>query len=168
MEGKSSSLFIKIVIAGLAAGIFIKLFAFDILHVSGSSMSPAINDGDVVFVNKLSYGLAIPFRGTFIFQWAEPKAGDVVIYLHDNKTVVKRVAATGGTHLDFSEDSDYNLILGGNKICLSRDQFLKMSQYDSVPQGYVLALGDNYSESVDSRSYGFVSVKNVTGKIIGK
>ena len=43
-----------------------------------------------------------------------------------------------------------------------------MSQYDSVPDGYILALGDNLSESVDSRSYGFVSVKNVTGKIIGK
>lgn len=168
MERKTSSAIFRVIIPGLLAGIIIKLFVFDVLHVSGLSMSPALKDGSVVFVNKLSYGLAVPFRGFFIFQWSEPEEGDVVIYLHDNKTVVKRVAACGGTHLDFSTDSDYNLILGGNKISLTKEQYSKMSQYDSVPDGYILALGDNLSESVDSRSYGFVSVKNVTGKIIGK
>ena len=43
-----------------------------------------------------------------------------------------------------------------------------MNNYEKVPEGYVLVLGDNLSDSVDSRDYGFVSVKNITGKIISR
>ena len=37
-----------------------------------------------------------------------------------------------------------------------------------VPEGYVLAIGDNYSQSIDSRTYGFVPVKNILGKVLWK
>lgn len=162
----------KAVVLGIALGVLfglsVKLFVFDFLTVRGSSMSPTINDGEIVFVNRLAYGIAVPFRGTFIVQWASPKTDDIVIYLHDDRIVVKRCAAVGGTTLEFSEDSDYNLLLGGNKIKLSRTEYEKMKNYERVPEGYILALGDNYPESVDSRTYGFVSVKNITGKIIGR
>ena len=167
MKRKSNKLAIFIY-SGIFAGVIIKLFIFDILRVSGTSMEPAIKDGGRVCVNRLAYGLAIPFRSTFIVQWGQPKSGDVVIYLHDDKIVVKRCAAIGGDNLEFSTDSDYNLILGGNKIPLTRTQYDMMKSFDKVPEGYILALGDNYNESVDSRTYGFVSVKNVTGKIIGR
>ncbi len=157
-----------VLFAGLVLGFAFKFFAFDLLFVSGPSMEPSMKDGDVVFVNRLSYGLCVPFRGSFFVQWSSPKEGDAVIYLHNDRFVVKRCAAVGGTVLEFSEDSDYNLLLGGNKIKLTRTQFDFMSAYDRVPEGYILALGDNLSESIDSRTYGFVSVKNITGKIIGR
>ena len=131
-------------------------------------MSPSIRDGQSVCVNRLAYGIAVPFKGTFLVQWKTPEVGDAVIYLHDDKVVVKRCAAVGGDNLEFSADSDYNLILGGNRIALTRNQYDMLKTYEKVPEGYILALGDNYSESVDSRTYGFVSVKNITGKIIGR
>ena len=167
-SGNAGNALYVVIISGIVIGIILKLFILDILHVQGNSMEPTIKHGSSVFVNKLAYGLSVPFRGYFLFQWKEPEENDVVIYLHDNKIVVKRCVACSGTHLEFTADSDYNLILGGKKINLTREQYLKMVQYDAVPEGYILAIGDNYSESVDSRDYGFVSVKNVTGKIIGK
>ena len=57
--------FVFTVVAGLFLGLFIKLFCFDILYVSGVSMEPALNDGQAVLVNKLAYGLVKPFRGEF-------------------------------------------------------------------------------------------------------
>ena len=147
---KMRSALIPIVI-GICAGILIKLFALDILHVAGSSMKPAINDGDIVLVNKLAYGIVKPGSREFYVQWAEPKNDDVVIYLHDNKIVIKRCAATSGTPLEYS-----------------KDQYDAMHTSPRVPEGYILALGDNYDESIDSRSYGFVSVKNIVGRIINR
>lgn len=43
-----------------------------------------------------------------------------------------------------------------------------MKNFEKIPEGYVFTLGDNQKNSVDSRDYGFVSVKNIMGKIIGK
>lgn len=153
---------------GIFIGVAVKLFVFDVLFVSGNSMSPTLKDGDKVFVNRLAYGIAVPFRSKFIVQWKTPERNDIVIYLHDDRIVVKRCVALGGDMLEFSEDSDYNLFLGGKKILLSKEQYEILKNYDKVPEGYIFALGDNYSESVDSRTYGFVSVKNITGKIIGR
>ena len=48
------------VVLGVLAGIGIKLFCFDLLRVSGSSMEPAITSGSQILVNKLAYGVVQP------------------------------------------------------------------------------------------------------------
>lgn len=153
---------------GMAIGICIKLFFIDFLRISGTSMEPSIHDKSVVLVNKMAYGFVKPGNRTFFVQWASPRPGDIVIYLHDNKIVIKRCAATGGTHLDYSADSGYSLHVGDTRIPLTKEQYDRMHASPRVPDGYILALGDNYAESIDSRSYGFVSIKNVVGRVIGK
>lgn len=156
------------IVAGAVLGILLKLFAFDILRVSGNSMSPSIAEGDSVFVNKLAYGIAKPGNRTFFVQWAKPSRGDVVIYLHDDKIVMKRCVAIGGDILEYFADNEYTLIVGEQKIALTEQQYLHMKSNKTVTDGYILAIGDNHDESIDSRAYGFVSVKNIIGKVIGK
>lgn len=156
------------ILAGAALGVALKLFAFDILRVSGKSMLPALRDGERVVVCKLSYGLVKPGGREFFFRWGSPRAGDVVIYLHDDKMVAKRCAAVAGTMLEYSLGARYSLLVDGRAAPLSRSQYERMKNSREVPDGYILALGDNCDESIDSRSYGFVSVKNVVGKVIGK
>ncbi len=155
-------------LAGASLGIALKLFALDILHVSGASMEPALPDNSVVLVNKLAYGLVRPGAGRFFIQWAEPRRGEIVIFLHDDKIVVKRCVAAAGDRLDFLNDSEYSLITGDETISLSEYQYNRLRTFDAVPEGYILAVGDNRAQSVDSREYGFVSVKNITGRIIGR
>ncbi|MFA6856243.1 MAG: signal peptidase I [Treponema sp.] len=166
-KGKKTNVFIWI-ITGIAVGVILKLFVIDFLHISGASMEPAIHNGSSVFINKLAYGLVKPGSRNFFLQWAQPKQGDIVIYLHDNKIVIKRCAAVSGTHLDYSSDSRYSLRVGDKKITLTKEQYELMHTSVYVPEGYILALGDNYNQSIDSRSYGFVSVNNIVGKVIGK
>lgn len=153
---------------GVAAGIILKLFVIDILCISGTSMEPTLENGSKVAVNKLAYGLAKPFRGEFFFQWNKPKLNDIVIYLHDNKIVIKRVVATGGDQLEFSENSRYTVKINQKEISLTPVQFQRMKNFKEIPENFVFTLGDNQKDSIDSRDYGFVSVKNIMGKIIGK
>lgn len=157
-----------VLVIGILAGLFLKLFILDFLHISGSSMYPNLKNGETVVVNKLAYGLVVPFKGRFFLQWQEPKNDQTVIFLHDNKIVVKRVYGQSGTHLDFLKNSQYILKVRDFEVPLTEEQYNNLHSFEQVPKGYVLVLGDNFSESVDSRDYGFVSVKNITGKIIGR
>ena len=62
----------------------------------------------------------------------------------------------------------YKKILNVNekKIPLTEAQYQKRKHNGQVPQGMILAVGDNYPDSVDSRDYGFVPVENVLGRIV--
>ena len=166
-KNKYSAL-IFFVCAGLVLGLLIKLFAFEILTVSGRSMFPSLHDGDRIFINKLAFGIAEPYGSKLLVQWAKPKKGDIVIYLYNDKIVVKRCAAVSGDKLEYSKNSEYILKTDGKEIPLTKIQYENLKNSDSVPEGYILAIGDNYEESVDSRAYGFVSVRNVLGKVICK
>lgn len=155
-----------IICIGLAIGLVLKLFVVDVLHVSGTSMTPALKDGDTLLVNKLAYGMVQPYGEKLLIQWKKPRAGDVVIYLYNNKIVVKRCVAIGGEHLAYSGDTVYTLHVGETHIPLTDAQYQNLKDIDTVPEGYILAIGDNYEESVDSRTYGFVSIRNILGKVV--
>lgn len=159
---------LPLILFGIILGIFIKLFILDILQVSGTSMEGTIHNESVIAVNRLAYGISIPFTSSLIVQWNKPKRDEIVIYLYNNKIVVKRCAAVEGDSLDYSDESGYSLLTGGKKITLTFQQYDQMKNYSFVPKGYILAVGDNYLNSIDSRTYGFVPVKNVLGKVIWK
>ena len=146
----------------------IKLFVLDIVVVSGTSMMPNIKDGQTIFINKLAYGIVRPFSSSFLVQWDTPKENDVVIYLYNDKMVVKRCVATEFTPLVFSQNSEYNMEVNEKIIPLKEEQYHRIKNSSFVPEGMILAIGDNYDESVDSRNYGFVSVKNIIGKVLCK
>ena len=167
---KSNKILCLIVCAGLLLGLLLKLFVFEILTVSGESMFPAIKDGERLFISKLSYGIPEPYGEKLLLQWKKPQRGDVVIYLYNNKIVVKRCIASGGDKLECSCDNDYNyfLMVGNSSIPLSQIQYLNLKDSSVVPEGYILAIGDNYEVSVDSRTYGFVSERNILGKVLCK
>ncbi len=168
MKNRSSKSLLLCVAAGVLAGIICKFFVIDILHISGSSMEPSIADGKAVIVCKLAYGLVKPFSDSLFFSWAQPKEGDVVIYLHDNRLVIKRCAAVASTPLDYSSDKGYTLIVNGHTYPLSSEQYNSFNNIAAVPEGTILAIGDNYASSIDSRSYGFIPVYNILGKALCK
>lgn len=75
------------------------------------SMLPTIKLKDHVLVNKLSYGLMLPFSGTQIVSWDEPKRGDIVLFEspmersmnETSVTFVKRVIGVGGDTIAFED-----------------------------------------------------------------
>lgn len=66
--------------------------------VPTGSMKPTILIGDRVFVNKLAYGLKIPYTTHHLFRWAEPKRGDIVVFYSpkDGTRLIKRVVGMPG------------------------------------------------------------------------
>lgn len=158
----------KNVIIVLCIALFLKIFVIDIVKISGESMNQALTDGQYVIINKLAYGLVIPFGSSLLIQWAKPKTNDIVIYLYNNKMVVKRCVAIEDTPLSFSEEPEHIMHVNDENIPLTLEQYSKIRYSNYVPKERILTIGDNYKSSIDSRNYGFVSVKNILGKVLCK
>ena len=144
------------------------LFFFDFMRVSGTSMEPAIHDKGHVIINKITYGLVRPFGEDLLLQWNTPKVGDIVAYFHNNKLVIKRCVGCQGDSIDFYTDLGYSLSVNGRKIPLTETQYQRLKHNKTVPEDMILAVGDNYEVSVDSRDYGFIFVDNIIGRVVAK
>jgi len=156
----------KLIFFGLLIGLFLKLFVFDFLKISGKSMEPTLSSGNHIVINKAAYGIQNPFTKEYYFTWKSPKKNDVVTFLNDNKIVVKRCVLTEGDSLEILVDSGYHIIINNQKVPLSEFQYLQFAGTKTVPSGYIFVLGDSFLYSVDSRDYGFVSTKSIKGKAI--
>ena len=66
--------------------------------VPTGSMNPTILEGDVIWVNKLAYGLRVPLTRIHLADWDEPQRGDIVVVLspRDGTRLVKRVVGVPG------------------------------------------------------------------------
>lgn len=156
----------KLIFFGILIGIFAKIFIFDFLKISGTSMYPTLKSENLIVINKAAFGLQNPFTKNYMLKWSKPKKNDIVTFLHQNKIVIKRCVLTEKDSLEFLIDSGYYLLIDKKKIPLSEVQYLNLSKTTEVPKGFIFVLGDNFLNSVDSRDYGFVSIKSIKGKAL--
>jgi signal peptidase I len=142
--------------------------------VPSGSMLPTIQIGDHLFVNKLAYGMHLPFVGREITQWSPVQHDDIVVFTSpvDQKTdLIKRVIAVGG---DTVEVRNKHLVINGDQIPDPHATFTDPHVRDStprdnfgpvtVPPGKFFVMGDNRDQSYDSRYWGFADERDVKGK----
>lgn len=92
--------------------IFLLVFCFrsSLLNwyvIPSGSLLPSLKIGDHVVVNKLSYGLMLPFMETQIFSWDTPQRGDIVVFKgpkgEKDLTMIKRVVGLPGDVVSFTD-----------------------------------------------------------------
>ena len=138
-----------------AAAVIVAVFMFPVLEIKGGAMTPTLNNGDFVVA----------------FSPSEYKRGDVIAFYYDNALLVKRVIAVGGDEVDIDEDGNVSV----NGQALSEPYVMEKArgQCDvsfpyKVPQDEYFVLGDNRSQSVDSRNtaLGAVTQDLIVGKLL--
>jgi signal peptidase I len=97
--------------------------------VPTGSMKPSILEGDRIFVNKLAYGLKIPFTTIHLARWDTPERGDIVVFEspEDGVRLVKRVIGRPG---DVVELRDNRLYINGKQATY---QPLDTAVVNSIP-----------------------------------
>lgn len=64
----------------ILCALVLRAFFFEAFKIPSGSMEPTLVNGDHLFVNKLRYGVRIPFTTNFVLRFAEPQRGDVVVF----------------------------------------------------------------------------------------
>lgn len=165
----------SIVIAVLLA-LLIRAFVVQAFKIPSGSMIPTFEVGDRIFVNKFVYGARIPFTNIRLPALAQPKRGDIIVFVSPEtpkKDFVKRLIAVGGERVEIryggiyidgkpaEDEASINSVTYYN-----RGDYGKEGEPAEVPNDSYYVLGDNSASSRDSRYWGFVPKKNVIGKAI--
>lgn len=121
--------------------------------VKGNSMFPTLKDGDRILVVKYRFGTT-------------PNRGDIVTFRDvrgDPEFLIKRVIAIGGDRLTFT---DQRIIVNDKYTYFSSSTRVKSKFTTNLPDNTVFVIGDNESQSYDSRFFGPVPLENITGHAI--
>ena len=87
----------------------------DWYHVPTGSMKPTIVEGDRLFVNKLAYGLRVPFSMWRVTTWSAPARGEIIVCYPPGKEecFVKRVIGIPGDRVAMHDNA---VFLNGKKL----------------------------------------------------
>jgi signal peptidase I len=149
-----------VVIAGaLIVALVIKTFLFQAFYIPSASMEPTLNIGDRVLVNKLSYRLHDVNRGDLVVFERPPGEPETEI-----KDLIKRVVALPGEEV---EGRNGRVFVDGASL---DEGYLQDGVFTTdfgpllVPEDSVFVMGDNRSDSRDSRVFGPISEDLIVGR----
>ena len=168
--------YIESIIIAILIALFIRTFIICAYKIPSSSMVQTLLVGDHILVNKFLYGVKIPLLRNTIIPVREPKRGEIVVFIFPNdrsKDFIKRVIGVGGYTIEIKnkkifingkEYSDSYGIYSDNIIYPATMQPRDNYGPVTVPKNSIFVMGDNRDESLDSRFWGFVNLKDVEGK----
>jgi signal peptidase I len=168
--------YVEALAVALLLALFIRTFIVQAFKIPSGSMLPTLQIGDHILVNKLRYGVRIPIVGRRVLELADPKRGDIIVFVYPvdpNKDFIKRVIGQPGDSIEVRHKQIY---VNGEKIDDPYGHFVDGSGEQSrltprdnygpvtVPPDKVFVMGDNRDRSYDSRFWGFVPLDDVRGK----
>lgn len=134
----------------------VRPFVAEPFAITTASMDPTLKAGDSVLATKFAY------------RFAEPERGDLALFEApaDGAPTIKRIVGVAGDKIAVR---DGVLFVNGEK---TTEGYVDYNLTDStffgptyVPEGHVYVMGDNRSNSLDSRSYGPVPEADLLGEV---
>ena len=141
--------------------LFIAIYVVGLQQVVGPSMSPTLENGDVLILDKANY------------RFFDVKKGDVIaLYSSKSKYLIKRVVGMPGEYVEFKNNQLYinNIPLEeeylGDSV-ITEDFSIRELGYETIPEDMYLVLGDNRGDSSDSRDpeIGLIKKSDILGKV---
>lgn len=86
----------------IAAVFFLRSFLYEPFKIPSSSMVPTLEVGDLILVNKYTYGIRLPVINKKIIEVHQPQRGDVMVFRYpENPSLdyIKRVVGVPGDNI---------------------------------------------------------------------
>ncbi len=152
---------LEVIVFAVGIFFFVYLLIMRPHKIKGPSMSPNFPDSEYLLTEKVSY------------YTRDPARGDVVVFtppVSETDEYIKRVVALPGETIKISAGSVYinGKLLEEPYLDASVDtfaeNFLSEGEEYTVPDGTYFVLGDNRPRSSDSRDWGPVTKKEISGR----
>ena len=146
---------VSVIIVVAAAAVLLATLMFPVLRIYGTSMTPTLNEGDIV----------VSVKGTNL------KRGDVIVFYYNNKILCKRLIGKPGDWIDIDKNGNVSV----NNVQLDETYLPEKALGDcnielpyQVPENRYFVMGDHRSVSVDSRNtqIGCISEEQIVARII--
>ena len=147
-----STIYALAVVAAIA--VLVATLWMPVLQITGMSMSPTMEDGQIVLCIKSN----------------QFEAGEPVAFYYNNKILVKRIIASAGSWVDIDEKGNVyvdGLLLNEPYLTEKALGECNIELPYQVPDGKVFVMGDDRAVSLDSRTtaVGCVSSEQLLGQV---
>jgi signal peptidase I len=142
--------YVEAIAMAVAVAFALRAFVIEAFKIPSGSMIPTLMVGDHIFVNKFSYGPAIPYTRSRVWTSMPPHRADVMVFAfpeHPEQDFIKRVIALPGDRL---EARGGHPILNGWEVPSCKVGTWSYSDYDSPISKHE---GDLYVEYLGDESY---------------
>ena len=89
----------------IALVFFLRSFLYEPFKIPSSSMVPTLLVGDLILVNKFTYGIRLPVLNKKIIQINDPQRGDVMVFKYPrdmSQDYIKRVVGVPGDKITYA------------------------------------------------------------------
>ena len=156
--------FVRFAVVVIVVVVIVRVFIAQPFVVSGTSMIPTFQNSNYLIVDELTYDFHPPQRGDVIV-FHPPIAGDEGTYF------IKRVIGLPGDTITIKDSvvSITNAQHPSGEV-ITEPYITPDAAGDNfsvtVPAGEYFVMGDNRPASFDSRKWGLLPAKNITGRVL--
>jgi signal peptidase I len=166
------------IVGAIAIVLAIKAWVVNPYRIPSSSMEPTLhcarpaNGCEARFSDRV-------LANRFIYHFREPRRGEIIVFetppaararCGAGGTFVKRLIGLPGERLELRTEGGFSFVyIDGKKL---DEPYIRQGRRDSggpetfnIPAGQFFMMGDNRSQSCDSREWGTVPRKNLIGKV---
>lgn len=148
---------VTVAVVLVLAGVLVNWRVADVLYVPSSGMSPTLNPGDRVLVDKLAYTVE---RGDLVVL--SPR---VLGTSPTSDRLVRRVLGLPGDRLECRDGKVFRNGAAADEAYLDSGTRTDCASV-TVPPGSYFVLGDNRGSAIDSRQLGPIAAGQVVGKVL--
>jgi signal peptidase I len=166
------------IVGAIAIVLAIKAWVVNPYRIPSSSMEPTLHCAKPANGCEARFSDRV-LANRFIYRFRDPKRGEIIVFetppaararCGAGGTFVKRLIGLPGDRIELRSEAGLSYVyINGKKldepyIGKNRRDTRGPESYD-VPQGQYFMMGDNRSQSCDSREWGTVPRKNLIGKV---
>jgi len=172
---------VEALIFAVVVATVVRTYMFAPFQIPSGSMLPTIQIGDHIFASMYSYGSPVPFTDIKLFKKPVLR-GDIIIFPYPRDPSIDYIKRAVGLPEETLEIRNDHVFINGEPLDEPYAYFEPNEQRSrqaqglssaspvssfgpvTIPEGKIFAMGDNRYNSADSRYWGFVDTKTISGK----
>lgn len=176
---------VRLFLVAFFTALLLRFVVLEVFRVVSVSMTPTLIPGDLLFATKFDYALRLPFSNYEMYVLRRPVPGELVAFEMPERgleTYLKRVVAVSGDIIEFrdgklllngvaatyeaSPDGPWEKLPGaaaGYRITALPENSFRFGPV-AVPKDHFFVLGDNRTQSIDSRDWGPIPYAYLRGR----